>query len=138
MVGYKMEKLPVKPEYVTKLRPAQPCGSFCDCIENGLKVCRRTRDHTQDLARRTLLLQGFFQILLNPSKRGRFVVLRARACGGDRIFRGFSTPTHQRSPVRIETHTVLNLAVLSNVEGVSANGMSRWPLVALNALDREK
>ena len=44
-------------------RVGQSCGSLGDRVEHRLHVGRRARDHTKDLARRRLPLQGLFRLV---------------------------------------------------------------------------
>ncbi len=42
---------------------AQPCGTFCNYIKHGLHICWGAGNYAQDLAGRSLLLQGFSEFL---------------------------------------------------------------------------
>src|SRR5262245_56211866 len=47
-------------------RVAQAGGTLCNRVEHGLNIRGRTGNNTQDLACRSLLLQGFFEFLEQP------------------------------------------------------------------------
>src|SRR5262249_9655003 len=55
-----------------RLRATQASGAGHDCVEDGLHISRRARNHPEDVARRGLLLLRLRQTTLQVRKRQRW------------------------------------------------------------------
>src|SRR5262249_13653795 len=60
--GSKMHQLPIKPEYITEARVAEPRRALCDHIEYRLDVCRRAADRLKYFAGCRLILERLLQL----------------------------------------------------------------------------
>lgn len=77
VVGYQSEYAPFDKSNHYVFSFAQPRSAFGDVVKDGLQVSRRAGDYPEDLARRRLLLEGFFEFLFKrldvlQSARGGF------------------------------------------------------------------